>query len=82
MADINTHTFGTSQAEFQLATAREGNVFTGVSVTAHPCYDAVGTHPTGMLSCSILIFETIEFLQPTHNVLLRHHKLIGDVLLL
>ena len=45
-----------------LPTAREGNVFTGVchsvhnrlhgySVTAHPCYSAVGTHPTGMLSC-------------------------------
>ena len=46
-----------------LPTAREGNVFTGIcnsvhnrpygySVTAHPCYSAVGTHPTGMLSCS------------------------------
>ena len=23
----------------------------GYSVTAHPCYGAVGTHPTGMLSC-------------------------------
>ena len=23
----------------------------GYSVTAHPCYRAVGTHPTGMLSC-------------------------------
>ena len=42
-------------------TTREGNVFTGVchsvqnwpygySVTAHPCYSMVGTHPTGMLS--------------------------------
>ena len=135
VADINTHTFGTSQAqmlhiftkwtkwlspEFMLATAREGNAFTGVCqsfcsqlvhgysvtthpcwllglcssllatrsllvlvgylVTAHPCYGPVGTHPTGMLSCSILIFETIEFLQPTHNVLLRHHKLIGGFL--
>ena len=48
-----------------LPTAREGNVFTGVchsvhnrphvySVTAHPCYSVVGTHPTGMLSCSSL----------------------------
>ena len=46
-----------------LPTAREGNVFIGVchsvhnrphgySVTANPCYNAVGTHPTGMISCS------------------------------
>ena len=45
-----------------LPTTREGNVFTGVcysdhnrphgySVTALPSYSAVGTHPTGMLSC-------------------------------
>ena len=45
-----------------LPTAREGNVSTGVchsfhnrphdySVTAGPCYSAVGTHPVGMLSC-------------------------------
>ena len=44
-----------------LRTAREGNVFTGVCLstiglmgywfTARPCYGAVGTHPTGMLSC-------------------------------
>ena len=45
-----------------LPTAREGNVFTGIChsvhnrphgylVTVHPCYSAVGTHPTGMLSC-------------------------------
>ena len=45
-----------------LLTAREGNVFTsichsvhnwphGYSATAHPCYSAVGTHPTGVLSC-------------------------------
>ena len=45
-----------------LPTAREGYVFTGVchsvhnqphgySVTAHHCYSAVGTHPTGMISC-------------------------------
>ena len=43
-----------------LPTAREGNVFSQVSVhnrpygysfTARPCYGAVGTHPTGMLSC-------------------------------
>ena len=44
-----------------LPTAREGNGFTGIchsvhnrshgySVTAHPCYGAVGTHTTGMLS--------------------------------
>ena len=49
-----------------LTTAREGNVFKGVchsahnrphgySVTAHPCYSAVGTHPTDNLTliCSI-----------------------------
>ena len=37
---------------------KEGNVFIGVyqsfcsqSVTAHPCFGAVGTHLTGMLSC-------------------------------
>ena len=45
-----------------LPTVREGYVFTGIcysvhngprgySVTAHPCYSAVGTHPTGMHSC-------------------------------
>ena len=45
-----------------LPTAREGNVFRGMchsvdnqphgySVTAHPRYGAVGTHPTGMHSC-------------------------------
>ena len=44
-----------------LPTTREGNVFTGVCdpvhnrshgylFTTHPCYCAVGTHPTGMLS--------------------------------
>ena len=44
-----------------LPTAREGNVFRGVchsvhnlphdcSVTAHPCYGSVGTHPTELLS--------------------------------
>ena len=27
----------------------------GYSVTAHPCYGTIGTHPTGMLSC-LLIF--------------------------
>ena len=43
-----------------LPTSREGNVFRVVchsahnqphdySVTTHPCYGAVGTHPTGML---------------------------------
>ena len=26
----------------------------GYSVTAHPCYSAVGTHPTGMLSCFLI----------------------------
>ena len=47
-----------------LPIAREGNVFTGVchsvhnrpygySITAHPCYGAVATHPTGMLSCCL-----------------------------
>ena len=41
---------------------REGNVFTsvchsvysrphGYSVTAHPCYSAIGTHLAGILSC-------------------------------
>ena len=45
-----------------LPTAREGNVFTGIChsvynrpcgylFTTHPCYGAVGMHPTGMLSC-------------------------------
>ena len=45
-----------------LPTARKGNVFRGLchsvhnqpygySVTAHPCYGAVGTHPAGMRSC-------------------------------
>ena len=49
-----------------LPTAREDNVFTSVchsvhnrphvySVTAHPCYSTVGTHPTGMLSCLCLL---------------------------
>ena len=44
-----------------LPTARQGRVFRGVchsvhkwphgySITAHPYYGAVGTHPTGMLS--------------------------------
>ena len=43
-----------------LPAAREGNVFTGVYLstigphgywfTAPPCYGAVGTHPTGMIS--------------------------------
>ena len=47
-----------------LPAAREGNVFTGVylstigphgySFTARPCYGAVGTHPTGMLSSQYL----------------------------
>ena len=51
-----------------LPTAREANVFTGVChsvhdrphgypVTAHPCYGAIGTHPTGMLSCCLLCAE-------------------------
>ena len=26
-------------------------ILVGYSVTAHPCYGAVGMHPTGMLSC-------------------------------
>ena len=45
-----------------LTTTREGNVFArvcdsvhnrphGYSVTAHPCYGVVGTHPTRMRSC-------------------------------
>ena len=49
-----------------LPTTRESNAFTGVrhsvhnrshgfSVTAHPCYGAVGTHPTGMLSCYLSV---------------------------
>ena len=29
----------------------------GYSFTAHPCYGAVGTHSTGMLSCFILVSE-------------------------
>ena len=28
----------------------------GYSFTAHPCYGAVGTHPTGMLSCLAMIY--------------------------
>ena len=39
----------------------EGNVFTGVCLstiglitTVHPCYCAVGTDPTGMLSCYLI----------------------------
>ena len=32
----------------------------GYSVTAHPCYGALGTHPTGMISCSSLLTETIS----------------------
>ena len=50
-----------SAARF-LPTAREDSVITGVchsvhnrpydySVTPHPCYSAVSTHSTGMLSC-------------------------------
>ena len=27
----------------------------GYSVTVHPCYVAFGTHPTGMLSCSLIL---------------------------
>ena len=53
--------FAPKEIEY-VPTAREGNVFTGVchsfhnrphgySVTAHPCYSAVGTHSNGMLSC-------------------------------
>ena len=49
-----------------LPTAREGNVFTdichsvhnrthGYWFTTHPCYGAVSTHPTGMLSCWSLL---------------------------
>ena len=25
------------------------------SVIAHPCYGVVGTHPTGMLSCKLML---------------------------
>ena len=50
-----------------LPTVREDNVFTGVchsvhngphgySVTVHPCYGPVGTHPTGILSCFSRVF--------------------------
>ena len=28
----------------------------GYSVTAHPCYEAVGTRPTGMFSCFNVLF--------------------------
>ena len=54
-------------------TSREGNVFTGVYqsvhnrphgywVTAHLRYNAVGTHPTGMLSClNAFIFHQTFF---------------------
>ena len=49
-----------------LPTAREGYVFTGVchSVLNRPygksvTYDAVGTHPTGMLSCFSLLLMMI-----------------------
>ena len=49
-----------------LPTTREGNVLTGVChsvhnrphgylVIAHSCHSAVGTHPIGMLSCSIVV---------------------------
>ena len=30
----------------------------GYLVTAHPCYGAVGTHPTGLFSCSTEILPT------------------------
>ena len=56
---------GQTYCRFSLK-AREGNVFIGVchsvhnlphgySVTAHPCYSAVGTYRTGMLSCSKIV---------------------------
>ena len=35
------------------------------SVTAHPCYGVVGTHPTGMLSCYFIIFFTISHIHST-----------------
>ena len=56
-----------------LPTTREGNVFTGVchsvrsrphgySFSSHPCYGAVSTHPTGMLSCcsTVDVFLTVH----------------------
>ena len=59
-----------------LPTARESNVFTGVChsvnnrphgylVTAHPCYSVVGTHPTEMLSCWVLLLLNFR---PTYLV--------------
>ena len=32
-------------------------ILVGYSVTAHPCCNAVGTHPIGMLSCFVAINE-------------------------
>ena len=47
-----------------LPTAREGNVFTGVCHSVHNRpYDylviAVGTHPIGMVSCSIAVVDLL-----------------------
>ena len=35
----------------------------GYSVTAHSCYGAVGTHPTGMLSCVFVVVYLWKFWQ-------------------
>ena len=60
-----THYSRKQEEASYLPTTREGNVFTGVchsvhnrphgySITAHPGYSVVGTHPTGMLSCRMM----------------------------
>ena len=33
----------------------------GYSVTAHPSYGAVGMHPTGMLSCLVMILSSQRY---------------------
>ena len=45
----------------------------GYSVTAHPCYGVVSTHPTGMLSCYVYLFD-VDFAE--HQKSLQHfgHK--------
>ena len=35
----------------------------GYSVTAHPCYGAVGTHPTGIFSCASLVHLVQEMMK-------------------
>ena len=70
-----------------LPTSMEGNVFTGVchsvhnrphdySVTAQPCYSAVGTRPTGMLSCYLFVYSSSCRMQENFGrFMIRNHTL-------